>query len=169
MNYAKKIDLIIDTSPLKVNLIKPHYTYDRLQKYAKNDSRKPVILNTFFIENQNDFVKQLPQKFLIKEIPVVSILEVCGDDCENSALSPHIDIGRYSTLNYYIKTNDEVTHFYNWEKISYTLNELENFTSKQGECWLIDVSVPHAVSLKRNEKRQILSFSFVKTKFSELI
>jgi hypothetical protein len=167
MIHAKLLDIKIDTNQLKTNLLVPHQSYEKLQKYAKNHKSLPIAPSTYEIKNEGDFIEQLPSVFLKKETPKVSFLEMIGADCEDSALSPHIDIRRRSCINFYLKTSNEITYFYDWNKTTENLTEIESFISKDNEAWLLNVTIPHSVSLKRNTKRHVLTFSFLKTKFEE--
>lgn len=167
MINAKLLDIKIDTSKLKSDLLLPHQSYEKLQKYAKYYKSVPIAPSTYTVINVKDFIEQLPSNFLKKEIPKVSLLEMIGANSEKSALSPHIDIRRRSCINVYLQTSNEITYFFDWNKTTEELTEVESFISKNNEVWLLNVTIPHSVELKRKTKRLVLTFSFLKTKFDE--
>jgi hypothetical protein len=79
----------------------------------------------------------------------------------NSKISPHIDSGIKTTLNFYIKTNECETVFYSIKEnaqsfklenqtngSSYNYNDLEkmgSFVARDNEVWLLDVTIPHSI------------------------
>ena len=78
------------------------------------------------------------------------------------AIPPHTDSGIKSTINFYIKTDDCLTQFYEFNTNSPKTRQVDNqsdgflfnendliktdsFVAKPNEVWLLDVSKPHSV------------------------
>jgi hypothetical protein len=71
------------------------------------------------------------------------------------------------TINYYINTNVESTHYYNYE--SGVIKEIESFSSKTDECWILNTTIPHSVKLIPGKTRSVIGVSFLHTPYEKVI
>ena len=111
--------------------------------------------------------KQLPSSLLAIEKPTVKLLTITPSASKASTmLAPHIDIGRKCCLNIYISTHAERSIYYEYK--AGKIEEVASFVANDGECWLIDVSKPHAVLLSPPHIRKAVTVSFVSTPYEEV-
>jgi hypothetical protein len=80
-----------------------------------------------------------------------------------------VDLNKTCGINIYLDTNGEVTKFYHWNKEERISEYEEEFCAQPGDVWLMDTSVPHSVDLVPGKARSMLTFSFTKTKYSEVL
>lgn len=112
--------------------------------------------------------EQLPSSLLAIENPTVKLLTVTPTSSNKSTmLAPHVDIGRKCCLNIYINTHAERTIYYEYK--AGKVEEVSSFIASDGECWLIDVSKPHAVMLSPPHVRKAVTVSFVSTPYEEVV
>lgn len=169
MRCAYRIPLSIDCSSLIENNLKFTNSYSKLQKYSNNLNENHVPLECYDVLNYHDFVSQLPSILLQNEIPSIQVLKIPASQIPNPVVAAHIDIGRKCAINVYLKTAGEITIFYTWNKQQKKSYFQESFCSNTGETWLMNSTVPHSVTLVPNTERVILTFSFKKTKYEEII
>lgn len=172
MKHFALLDLQIDARCLDGVPLPVHRTLGRMQKYAKEQAKDHDLLPTDVLlissRRTKDYIlDQLPSSILRIEVPELSILEM---SVPLGSISPmfgaHVDLARKASLNYYMEVNGETTHFYNWDDGHVT--EVESFDAEDGDCYLLDVSVPHGVSLVPGTRRRVLTMSFVRTDFDTL-
>lgn len=176
MNHAAKLAHQIDTSSLLSAVITHHKKYGKQQRYGKSipwDGAAQAALGwgseTKTISDSERFSEQLPNNLLSLERPFVFILELPAVDVPNPILPAHIDYNKTCGINVYLETNGEVTKFYHWNKETKQAEYVEEFCAATGEVWLIDTSVPHSVILTPRKTRTMLTFSFVKLKYNEVL
>lgn len=171
-NFAP-LDLQIDARCLESVPLPVHRTLGRRQKYAKEQAKDHDLLPTdvLLIESRRarDYILgQLPSNILRLEVPELSILEM---NVPIGSIKPmfgaHVDLARVASLNYYMEVNGEKTHFYSWQPGEAPV-EIESFEAEEGSSYLLDVSVPHGVSLRPGTRRMVLTMSFVRTNFDTL-
>ena len=165
MQYAEKLNLNVDLTNLSKLEEVTRHEYLRPQKYAnyikkENDATTEVI--TF--RNEDSILQHLPKKLLEIEKPVVSILNIKTPNFDDPIFQIHVDLGRKCAINTYLETNNETTCFHSWD--GKTTTQVESFISKNNESWLLDVSKPHSVILKKGIARKILTMSFCKTPYN---
>jgi hypothetical protein len=150
-------------------------------KLKNNHSITPYLfvtggLNTYYSIEKNDksvgigyfgvdifdpsiYLNYIPEKY-IKDF-IFQHMKI------NYRLPPHTDSGIKATLNFYLKTDNCETVFYNTKenaKIfkneqqtngnSYFYEDLEkigSFVAHDNEVWLLDVSIPHSVETTRED------------------
>jgi len=150
-----------------------HMSHSKWQKYGlslkKNVDYDAAIVNTFEVSDKikSEVLSTIPKELLNIEIPHVWYLEVTGSDYITSMVPPHIDSFRICTINYYINTNGETTHYYNYE--SGVIKEIDSFCSNDNECWILNTTIPHSVKLIPNKTRSIIGISFLKIPFEKVI
>ena len=173
-NYFKQIDIKIkfneSLADIKSEL---HMSHSKWQKYGlslkKDVDYDAAIANTFEVSEQikSDILSAIPTELLNIEVPHIWYLEVTGGANTKTMIPPHIDSFRICTINYYINTNGESTHYYSYE--SSVLKEIEYFCSKDKECWILNTTIPHSVKLIPNKTRTILGASFLNTPYDKVI
>lgn len=169
MRCAYQIPIPIDCSLLVEKSLKIIYSYNRLQKYSSNLAGNPVAIETYEVLNSKDFVDQLPYNVLQNEIPGVQVLKIPASNTPDPVVAAHVDVRRNCAINVYLKTAGEITNFYTWNKEEKKSYLKESFCSNTGETWLMNSTVPHSVILIPNTERVILTFSFKKIKYEEMI
>ena len=172
-NCFKQIDVKIklngSLADIKSGL---HMSHSKWQKYGlslkKDVDYDAAIANTFEVSDEikSEVLSTIPTELLNIEIPHVWYLEVTGSD-DTSMIPPHIDSFRICTINYYINTNGESTHYYSYEPG--VLKEIESFSSKDNECWILNTTIPHSVNLIPGKTRTILGASFLNTPYEKVI
>jgi hypothetical protein len=170
MNHAEKLNYNIDLSFMASSIVSPHHRYEKEQRYSRNlPGNSCGFSKTKTISNADDFIDQLPPELLALERPHAFLLELPATDLEDPVLPAHVDYNKTCGINLYLDGDQEVTKFYNWNREQRQSEYLEEFCAKAGEVWLMDTSVPHSVSLTRNKTRSILTFSFTKLKYNEVL
>jgi hypothetical protein len=169
MNHATKLPISIDLSQFREELLAPHKKYIKLQKYARGMSGDHCGSETKYVENADYFIDQLPAGLLEKERPFLFMLELAASDAENPVLPAHVDINKTCGINVYLDAHGEVTQFYHWNSDSRQSEYVEEFCASVGDVWLMDTSVPHLVNLVPKKVRRILTFSFTKLKYAEVL
>jgi hypothetical protein len=169
MKHAAKLTHKIDTSALLEADITPHQKYGKLQKYARGMPGDNFGSETKNIGDVKVFLEQLPPTLLERERPHVFLLELPATDAANPVLPAHVDLNKTCGINVYLDTHGEVTKFYHWDKESRTSEYVEEFCAATNDVWLMDTSVPHSVDLVPGKYRRMLTFSFTKTKYSEVL
>lgn len=117
---------------------------------------------------------------VFKYKPAVRYCELIG----NGLLRPHIDHKISCCVNYYIESNNCTTTFYKKQKSSipsvcygeYTANlynveeliELDSFIAKDGECYLLNVSEIHSVTIPKFGVRKFLTFNWFDRSYEEI-
>jgi hypothetical protein len=169
MRHATKLNYKIDLRPLAQADITPHKSYGKLQKYARNMQGSNFGSETKYVSNADLFVAQLPQPLLDRERPFVFMLELPAVVAEDPVLPAHIDLNKTCGINVYLETNGEITKFYHWNTHERQSEYVEEFCASTGDMWLMDTSVPHSVNMKPNKARRMLTFSFTKLKYAEVL
>jgi hypothetical protein len=170
MKHATKLPISIDLFPLVEELLAPHQKYYRVQKYARNlDGTSIPYTETLRVLNEAEFVAQLPEALVALEWPSVFVLELPALDAQDPVLPAHVDINKTCGINVYLDTHGEVTKFYQWSRGSRQSEYVEEFCADAGDVWLMDTSVPHSVDMVPNKSRRMLTFSFTKAKYAEVL
>jgi len=150
-----------------------HMSHSKWQKYGlslkKEVDYDAAIANTFEVSDKirSEVLSKIPPELLNIEVPHIWYLEVTGGDDTKTMIPPHIDSFRICTINYYINTNGESTHYYNYEPG--VVKEIEHFFSKDNECWILNTTIPHSVKLIPGKTRSILGASFLNTPYDKVI
>jgi len=150
-----------------------HMSHSKWQKYGLSLKKvldyDAAIANTFEVSDKikSEVLSKIPAELLNIEVPHIWYLEVTGGENFKTMIPPHIDSFRICTINYYINTNGESTHYYNYEPGF--VKEIESFTSKENECWILNTTIPHSVKLIPGKTRSILGASFLNTPYDKVI
>ena len=170
MRHATKLPISIDLSPFREELLVPHQKYYRVQKYARNLGGTSIpYTETLRVLNEAEFVAQLPEALVAIEWPSLFMLELPALDAKDPVLPAHVDINKTCGINVYLDTHGEVTKFYKWGRDSRQSEYVEEFSADTGDVWLMDTSVPHSVDMVPNKTRRMLTFSFTKAKYAEVL
>lgn len=170
MKHATKLPIKIDLSSFREELLAPHQKYHRVQRYARGLTGTSIpYTETLMVLNEADFVSQLPEALVAIEWPSVFLLELPALAADDPVLPAHVDINKTCGINVYMNTHGEVTKFYQWSKDSRQSEYVEEFCADRGDVWLMDTSVPHSVDMVPNKSRRMLTFSFTKAKYAEVL
>lgn len=149
-----------------------HHQFNKKQKYNKHvpDEYTSVPTESLslpeVIASQAIAVASAAIRGL--EIPQAFLIRMAATDALKPVLPAHVDYNRTCGINFYLEAGGETTHYYDWDQTSCTLQETASFQASQGDCWLIDTSIPHSVTLKPNQQRLILTLSFTKASFAQV-
>lgn len=151
-----------------------HESYQqKINKYviALGDySYKPTRNNTYDLipKDRKKVVSQLPKSLTDLEVPEIGIMEFLPPaNADRVMIAPHRDLVRLCCINIYLKTQGGKTTFYNYK--AGKIEEIEGFTAKDGDTYILNVDVPHSVEMTSGITRNILTMSFMKTPYSEVI
>lgn len=170
MIHATKLQIKFDLSQFREEYLSPHQKYTKVQKYARGLGGATIPhTETLKLSNEDEFLSKLPEKLLVLERPHLFLLELPAADVENAVLPAHVDLNKTCGINVYLEANGEVTKFYRWDKEERKSHYVEEFCAKQGDVWLMDTSTPHSVDLLRNTRRRMITFSFTKLKYVEVL
>lgn len=82
-------------------------------------------------------------------------------------LYPHVDRGRRVAINFYLVCGDETTLFFEPDETTRSLMPVAKFCAKEGQCWMLDVSKPHAVIMNAAMERVGLSLSYRRSRYED--
>ena len=149
-----------------------HHRFSKKQKYNKHLPDEYTSVPTESLSLPEAFASQAiavaPAAIRGLEIPQAFLIRMVATDVLKPVLPAHVDYNRTCGINFYLEAGGETTHYYDWDKPSCNLQETASFQASQGDCWLIDTSIPHSVSLKPNQQRLILTLSFTKASFAQV-
>lgn len=138
---------------------------------------------------KNQFYAILPKSFLKIEIPNVELQTTdrqLNKKGQGESLVIHTDTDRSAVVNFYLKTQNEKTTFYDVETPGCTMiskkydmfmprifdnqwvKESCHFVSENFDSYLLNVKKPHSVQGVTKDSRICLSFSF-QTKYEKLL
>jgi hypothetical protein len=150
----------------------PYLQFTKKQKYTRNLNPKYTSTPTEILSISNTIIEStlslLPQSIFDIELPKVFLIRVASIDVDFPVLPAHVDYNRTCGINFYIEASGETTHYYNWDNNDKKLTEIAQFCAEQGDCWLLDTSIPHSVTLKPKQQRLILTISFTHTSFAKV-
>jgi hypothetical protein len=174
-NCFKRIDSghLVGDHPMEDLKSDLHMIHSKWQKYGlslkKDVDYDAAIANTFEVSDQikSSVLEMIPKDLLDIEVPHIWYLEVTGTDDDKTMVPPHIDSFRICTINYYLQTNGETTHYYNY--VSGGMEEICSFCAKTNECWILNTTIPHSVKLLTGKTRSVIGASFINTPFEKVI
>lgn len=176
MNYFNQIALKFDVPDFDISSWRMAQVADipdrARYKYTlwEKESAPPTPLHVYAVPDPfaKNLLLQLPRAVLDREVPGVFYMKM-EKPHPNSTVPPHVDIGRRSAINVYIKCSQEITEFFEANEETKTLASQGAFVAKEGDTWLLNVSKPHAVRMSSASLRSCISFSFRKLRFDELV
>ena len=176
MNYFSQIALKFDVPDFDISSWRMAQVADipdrARYKYTfwEKESAPPTPLHVYAVPDPfaKNLLLQLPRAVLDREVPGVLYMKM-EKPHPNSTVPPHVDIGRRSAINVYIKCSQEITEFFEANEVTKTLVSQGTFVAKEGDAWLLNVSKPHAVRMSSASLRSCISFSFRKLRFDELV
>jgi hypothetical protein len=149
-----------------------HHRFDKKQKYNKNLGSDYTSVPTEALSLTKRYADQVidmtPANLKVLETPQALLLRMSAVDALKPVLPAHVDYNRTCGINFYLEADGETTHYYDWDQSSKALTETASFVTSKGDCWLMDTSVPHSVTLKPNQQYLILTLSFTRASFSEV-
>ena len=167
--HASKLDFQFNLAPLQHTVLGPHQRYKKIQKYARSLYGWPCPSETQTVSNSSDFIDQLPRTLVNQEEPIVLMLDLVADDVAMPVLPAHVDLNRTCAINVYLESNGEVTKFYDWDRSKRISILKDSICTQEKDVWLMDTTVPHSVDLVPNKRRRILTFSFTRMKYMEVL
>lgn len=169
MKHAEKLTLKINYQDLDFTKCTTHKEYTKIQRFSLGLTGTAFGSETKHVPDSEYFLQQLPKTILDIEIPYVFLLDIKTPDCTQAVLPAHIDINKLCGINVYIQAQGEVTKFYDWNSVSRSSTYVEEFCATQGETWLMNNQQPHSVDLIKNCQRRILTYSFIKTPYNQIL
>ena len=149
-----------------------HHRFSKKQKYNKDLPDEYTSVPTESLSLSETFASQaiapVPAAIRGLEIPQAFLIRMAATDAIKPVLPAHVDYNRTCGINFYLEAGGETTHYYDWDQARRTLLEKASFEASKGDCWLIDTSIPHSVTLKPNQQRLILTLSFTKASFAQV-
>ncbi len=149
-----------------------HHRFSKKQKYNKHLPDEYTSVPTESLSLPAVIASQvtapIPAAIRDLEIPQAFLIRMSATDALKPVLPAHVDYNRTCGINFYLEAGGEITHYYDWDQARRTLLEKASFEASKGDCWLIDTSIPHSVTLKPNQQRLILTLSFTKASFAQV-
>jgi len=174
VNHFKKIPLQIDTTKVEdTTRLEFKNTFYKWQKYGLRllkDSPYEAVANKQYRlrpEDETEVLKCLPPSLLEIELPEVWVFNGKPNTDNAPMLAPHRDLVRLCGINAYFQTHGERTIFYQYKHED--LVEESSFVAEDGDCYILNVDVPHAVALTPLHTRKLMSISFITTPYHEVI
>lgn len=144
--------------------INEHQKYSVALKRRRDYDHASPVLHVIDEVGTRLFREQLPRELLELEVPEVILLTVTPERPSGDLIfPPHVDKIRLCCVNVYLTPHEERTVYYRYD--GGTMCEVESFVAKDGECWVLDTTAPHAVELSYPYCRRMVSASFVHTPF----
>jgi hypothetical protein len=129
----------------------------------------PLLMYSLPDDIVSSILDHIPDSLLMQEIPKVHLMSMPKPCKESRSLPPHVDRGRRAAINIYLDTGGEITEFYNVDLENKKLTPIGSFTASNGEVWLLDVSIPHAVLMREKQERLGLSLSFRRLRYNQIV
>ena len=145
--------------------------------YSPNNNDKGV-----FYYQANEYVLKILDKIIPKDLMDIGTVSICKI---NDGAVPHKDHDCKCKINFYLKTGNAKTIFFNdvdiqgysyhtddryniFDLRKHRLKSKSSFTAADGEIYLLNTSDIHAVTTINNYERIIVSISFEK-EFDEIL
>jgi hypothetical protein len=176
MSFFKKLDIHLDVGWI---LSTPHQLIQTTDigkvdkyKYASwaDSSIEPTPLLMFSLlpDVEKQVIDLLPDALKDAEVPRVHLMKMKRLSDRPNMLYPHVDRGRRVAINFYLVCGDETTLFFEADEATRNLTPVAVFCAKEGECWMLDVSKPHAVIMNAAPERMGLSLSYRRSRYEDL-
>ncbi len=176
MSVFKKLDIPLDVG---WTLSTPHQLIQTTDigkvdkyKYASwADSTiepTPLLMFSLLADVEKQVINFLPDALKDAEIPRVHLMKMKRLSDRPNMLYPHVDRGRRVAINFYLVCGDETTLFFEADEATRSLTPFAEFCAKEGECWMLDVSKPHAVIMNAARERIGLSLSYRRSRYVDL-
>lgn len=173
MTPFAKLSFRIPVDASVVHRAEPYLQFTKKQKYNRDLDPKFTSTPTEIMAVPDavvaDTLALLPSAVLQIENPQVFLIRMVAMDAPYPVLPAHVDYNRSCGINFYLEAAGETTHYYDWDAASRTLTETSQFCAEVGECWLLDTTIPHSVTLKPKTQRTILTVSFVDAPFAAIL
>lgn len=118
-------------------------------------------------KTRTDVLSWLPAELLNREDPEIVFIYVPPHESGAGMFAPHVDGFRIACVNFYVDDDEEVTRFYDYSGGG--MIGIGEFSAKKGDCWVLNTTIPHSVSLSSTKPRRVVSVSFVDTPFHQLV
>ncbi len=176
MSFFKKLDIQLDAGWI---LSTPHQLIQKTDiskvdkyKYASwADSTfepTPLLMFSLLPDVEKQVIDLLPDALKEAEVPRVHLMKMKRLSVRPNMLYPHVDRGRRVAINFYLVCGEETTLFFEADEANRSLTPVAEFCAKEGECWMLDVSKPHAVIMNAAPERMGLSLSYRRSRYEDL-
>jgi len=147
--------------------------------------RDPRPVLTYYRLGDEEYLNSImPDHVPWKDLPPLQVQLAEIEDHYGGHLLPHIDHNISACANYYITTNDAVTHFYRLkeggEGFVYPGREVANifpfdqverisrFKSNDNDLYLLDVSNIHSVEIPRPGVRKFITWQWIGVPYEKI-
>jgi hypothetical protein len=173
MKYAEKLNIVFDENIKITKKILGTHGY-------KDDQSDPVITRKYIMKEDIEKIKNLLPNKVKDKIIAINLSEI-------EPLKVHVHTKEKVILNIYLNTNDEETVFYdgtieaddenvidngnNFYKVKKEkLKEVQRFSAKKGEAWLLRVEKPHeVVGTKKSKEKRMMIMTYLDGEFDEIL
>ena len=173
MKYAEKLNIVFNDSIKITKKVLGTHGY-------KDNESEPVIVRKYIMKEDIEKIKNLFPDEVRKKIIAINLSEI-------EPLKAHVHTKEKVILNIYLNTNDEYTVFYdgtieaddenvidngnNFYKVKKEkLKEVQRFSAKKGEAWLLRVEKPHEViSTKKSKEKRMMIMTYLDGEFDDIL
>ena len=177
MSFFKRLDIALDVHWI---LSTPHQLIQTTDigkvdkyKYASWADSKieptPLLMFSLLPDVEKQVINLLPDALKDAEVPRAHLMKMKRLSDRPNMLYPHVDRGRRVAINFYLLCGDETTLFFEPDKTTRSLTPVAEFCAEEGQCWMLDVSKPHAVIMNAARERISLSLSFRRSRYADLV
>ncbi len=177
MSFFKQLDISLDVHWI---LSTPHQLIQTTDigkvdkyKYASwaDLTIEPTPLQMFSLlpEVEKEVIDLLPDALKDVEVPRAHLMKMKRLSDRPNMLYPHVDRGRRVAINFYLFCGGETTLFFDPDETTRSLTPVAEFCAHAGECWMLDVSKPHAVIMNAALERIGLSLSYRRSRYADLV
>jgi hypothetical protein len=177
MSFFKRLDIALDVHWI---LSTPHQLIQTTDigkvdkyKYASwADSTfepTPLLMFSLLPEVEKQVIDLLPDALKDAEVPRAHLMKMKRLSDRPNMLYPHVDRGRRVAINFYLVCGDETTLFFEPVETTRSLTPVAEFCAEEGQCWMLDVSKPHAVIMNAARERMGLSLSYRRSRYADLV
>ncbi len=177
MSFFKKLDISMDvrwilSTPYQLIQTTDISKVDEYKYASWADSSiepTPLLMFSLLPDVEKQVIDLLPDALKDAEVPRVHLMKMKRLSDRPNMLYPHIDRGRRVAINFYLVCGDETTLFFEVDEATRSLQSVAEFCAKEGECWMLDVSKPHAVIMNAAPERMGLSLSYRRSRYADLV
>jgi hypothetical protein len=176
MSFFKKLDISMDvrwilSTPYQLIQTTDISKVDEYKYASWADSSiepTPLLMFSLLPDVEKQVIDLLPDALKDAEVPRVHLMKMKRLSKSSNMLYPHVDRGRRVAINFYLVCGDETTRFFEADEGTRSLTPVAEFCAKEGECWMLDVSKPHAVIMNAAPERIGLSLSYRRSRYEDL-
>ena len=176
MSFFKRLDISLDvhwilSTPFQLIQTTDIGKVDKYKYASWADSTfepTPLLMFSLLPDVEKQVIDLLPNALKDAEVPRAHLMKMKRLSDRPNMLYPHVDRGRRVAINFYLVCGDETTLFFEADEATRNLTPVAEFCAKEGECWMLDVSKPHAVLMSAAPERIGLSLSYRRSRYADL-